>query len=51
MILRLVALIAFIVAAVICLVVDAPDVLDILAAISIGLAAWVGATLAGERLP
>lgn len=50
MILRLAALIAFIVAAVIALVVDAPDVLDVLAAISIGLACWVGSTLAGDRL-
>lgn len=45
-ILRIAALVAFIVAAVICLIVDAPDPLDILAAISVGLACWVGSTLA-----
>ncbi len=45
-ILRLAALVCFIVAAVICLIVDAPDVIDILAAVSIGLAAWVASTLA-----
>lgn len=51
MILRIAALVAFIIAAVLCLIVDLPDVIDILAAISIGLAAWVGATLAGDRIP
>lgn len=45
-ILRLFALVAFIVAAVICIIVDAPDAIDVLAAISIGLALWVGSTLA-----
>lgn len=44
-ILRFAALVLFIIAAVICLIVDAPDVFDILAAISIGLALWVGSTL------
>lgn len=44
-ILRIIALVCFIVAAVICIIVDAPDVLDVLAAISIGLACWVGSTL------
>ena len=44
-ILRIAALVCFIVAAVICLIVDAPDVLDILAAVSVGLACWVGSTL------
>ncbi len=43
MILRLAALVAFIIAAVICLIVDAPDVLDILAALSIGLACLAAA--------
>lgn len=45
-ILRIAALVCFIIAAVICLIVDAPDVLDVLAAVSIGLALWVGSTLA-----
>ena len=49
MILRFLALVAFTVAAVICLVVDAPDTFDVLAAVSIGLACWVGDTLAGGR--
>ena len=44
--LRIIALVCFIVAAVICLIVDAPDVIDVLAAISVGLAFWVGSTLA-----
>lgn len=44
-ILRIAALVAFIVGAVIAVIVDAPDVLDLLAAISIGLALWVGSTL------
>lgn len=44
-ILRFAALVLFIIAAVICIVVDAPDVLDVLAAISAGLACWVGSTL------
>ena len=44
-ILRFAALVLFIIAAVICIVVDAPDVLDVLAAISVGLALWVGSTL------
>jgi hypothetical protein len=43
--LRIIALVCFIVAAVICLIVDAPDVIDVLAAISVGLAFWVGSTL------
>lgn len=51
MILRVIALVLFIVAAVLCIVVDAPDVLDILAAISVGLACWVADTLVGSRLP
>lgn len=44
--LRVLALVAFIIAAVLCVVVDTPDVLDVLAAISIGLSLWVGSTLA-----
>lgn len=44
-ILRFAALVLFIIAAVIALLVDTADVLDILAAISIGLACWVGSTL------
>lgn len=43
-ILRFVALIFFIIAAVIAFIVDLPDVLDVLAAISAGLACWVGST-------
>lgn len=45
LILRFAALVLFIVAAVIALIVDAPDTLDILAAISAGLACWVGSTI------
>lgn len=45
-ILRILALACFLVAVVICIVVDVPDVIDILASISAGLAFWVGATLA-----
>lgn len=45
-ILRVLALVAFIIAAVLCTVVDAPDVFDILAAVSVGLSLWVASTLA-----
>lgn len=45
-ILRIAALVCFIVAAVLCLIVDAPDPLDVFAAISVGLGFWVGSTLA-----
>lgn len=44
-ILRAVAFVFFVVAAVIAVVVDAPDAIDILAAISVGLALWVLSTL------
>lgn len=48
--LRFIALVLFIVAAVIALLVDAPDAIDILAAISAGLACWVGSTLVPATL-
>lgn len=51
LILRVLALAAFIVAVVLAWVVDAPDTLDILTALSLGLAFWVSATLAGEAVP
>ena len=44
-ILRVAALVAFIVGAVICFVVDAPDPIDLFAALFVGLACWVGSTL------
>lgn len=50
LILRILALVCFLVAAIICLIVDAPDVIDILAAISIGLAFWVASTIAPATL-
>lgn len=50
MILRILALVCFIVAVVIAQVVDAPDPLDILAFIGAGLAFWVASSLAGDRL-
>ena len=50
LLLRVLALVAFIIAAVLCIVVDKPDAIDVLAAISIGLALWVGSTLAPANL-
>lgn len=44
-ILRVVALVCFAIAAFVCLFVEGPDVFDALAAISLGLACWVAATL------
>ena len=44
--LRILAFVAFVIAAVLCIVVKVPDVFDVLAAISIGLALWVVSTLA-----
>lgn len=43
--LRVASLVCFIIAAVICKVVDAPDVLVVFTAISVGLGAWVASTL------
>lgn len=50
-ILRILALVCFIVAVVLAAVSDSPDTLDILTALSLGLAFWVSATLAGEAVP
>ena len=48
-ILRVAALVLFIVAACIAGFDETADVLDIFAALSVGLACWVGATLVGDR--
>lgn len=46
LLLRALALVAFVIAAFLALAVDAPEGLDVLGAISVGLALWVGSTLA-----
>lgn len=48
--LRCLALLAFAIAAYICLRSDAPDVFDVFAAVSLGLFAWVLSTLVPAQL-